>query len=596
MPVWLQGLAWGSGLLACLAAMLDLVGNWDRELATIQFVLLVVGPVVWMIHRRSAKSGRPPASARGTNHSEAWTLAGLVFLASWLTCFFVGHRMQNLPPAYHDEYSYLFQAKTLLKGSFSTPSHPTHPELFDQMHVLNEGRMASRYYPGTGLWLAPFVLLKHPFWGHWLASALSAVFVFWTGYEIACLRVAVISGFVFAVSPGVALFGNLLLAHQPTLFGLCLFLWAFAKWQRTRGIQLAFVAGVGLALAMLCRPATAAGFGFPFGIAFLAWVLMGNFENAERNLAYRLRVLLAMAIPVMAGWAIMLAYNKDITGSWTTSTYQIYTDIYSPRHVYGFNNVVRGEQKLGPKVIEEYDRLAENLTPSLAAFTTMQRLVASFLWTFDALPQIICGIIGLGMLPWIDRRWRLIALAFLSLHAFHLPYWYVGIMGYHYVFETTPLLCLALGLGSDLLLRDWKANDQWLMPIWWWLLLGTSFAGDYLPLKMLGVAGSGPPRIVPGISTIEFPRERYAQFNEFLRAKVTVRPALVLIENEPDPHVDYIDNEPALKSDLLRGRFRPGKTDLDAVARDFPDRAIYYCNIQSRTIELKRLPGGTGND
>ena len=65
---------------------------------------------------------------------------------------------------------------------------------------------------------------------------------------------------------------------------------------------------------------------------------------------------------------------------------------------------------------------------------------------------------------------------------------------------------------------------------------------------------------------------------------------MVLIENEPDPHVDYIDNEPGLKSEILRGRFRRGKTDLDVVARDFPDRAIYYCNIQARTIELKRLP------
>ena len=68
-----------------------------------------------------------------------------------------------MPPAYHDEYSYLFQARTLLAGRFSFPGSTVQPELFDQMHVLNEGRMASRYYPGTGIWLAPFVALGHPY-------------------------------------------------------------------------------------------------------------------------------------------------------------------------------------------------------------------------------------------------------------------------------------------------------------------------------------------------------------------------------------------------------------------------------------------------
>ena len=54
------------------------------------------------------------------------------------------YRFGDLPPAYHDEYSYLFQAETYLAGRLSFPSHPTAARLFDQMHVLNEGRFASR--------------------------------------------------------------------------------------------------------------------------------------------------------------------------------------------------------------------------------------------------------------------------------------------------------------------------------------------------------------------------------------------------------------------------------------------------------------------
>ena len=59
----------------------------------------------------------------------------------------------------------------------------------------------------------------------------------------------------------------------------------------------------------------------------------------------------------------MLVYHQSVTGSWKTSPYQLYTDIYTPRHVYGFNNVLRGEQLVGPKVIEAYDRWGEKPHP-----------------------------------------------------------------------------------------------------------------------------------------------------------------------------------------------------------------------------------------
>src|SRR5207237_6153132 len=97
----------------------------------------------------------------------------------------VGSRFDKLPPAYHDEYSYLFQAETFLAGRVSFPSHEA-ARLFDQMHVVNEGRFASRYFPGTGLWMAPFVALGHPYWGPWLAGALCAVLMFWFGRGLGC--------------------------------------------------------------------------------------------------------------------------------------------------------------------------------------------------------------------------------------------------------------------------------------------------------------------------------------------------------------------------------------------------------------------------
>jgi hypothetical protein len=146
------------------------------------------------------------------------------------------------------------------------------PELFDQMHVVNEGRFASRYFPGVGLWLAPFVALGHPYWAEWLASGLTAFFAFWAARELAGNGVGLAAGLLTALSPGMGLFSNLLLSHGPTMAALSFFLFVFLRLMRTARAGDAFWAGCGLSFAMLCRPMTAAGFALPFGV-WLAWWL-----------------------------------------------------------------------------------------------------------------------------------------------------------------------------------------------------------------------------------------------------------------------------------------------------------------------------------
>lgn len=599
VPVAVQGLAWLLGVLACLAGMLNLIAEWDPTLATVQFLVLVIAPVVWMIERRHAMVSSHEGETTASSDRRAAWFAMLVGLTSLTTCFLVGRGMVDLPPAYHDEYSYLFQAKTLLSGAFSVPSSANMPELFDQMHVLNEGRMASRYYPGTGLWLAPWVLLGHPHWGHWFASALASVFVFWTGYELGRLRVAILSGMTCALSPGIALFANLLLAHQPTLVGLSLFVWMFVKWQRTDSIGDICWSGCGLSFAMLCRPATAAGVGLPFGLVFVYWLICSKQTQSPVRPLLRWKTVLALGIPLVIGWTVMLAYHYEVTGSWKTSPYQLYTDLYTPRHVYGFDNVVRGEQKVGPKVIESYDRWAVNLTGELAATNVRDRLLSSWLWTFDLIPLLLGMVVVVAMIPCCDPRWRPIGLAILSLHAIHIPYWYAGIMGWHYVFESALLWSLLLGLATDLLFRDWKSQGRWLMPWWWGLLLLVSLGGIYLPLRTLwvptsGIPISGIPRIANATSSLRYPRRQYAEFDRWLNTELQrngAESAMVLIEaDRDDQHVDYVVNNPGLADPVLRARYRRGVTDLSAVTKGFPNRQIFLCHPKRKTIERITVP------
>ena len=587
----LQVTAWLLGLAACVVAMLGLVAEWEPGLATMQLLWMMTAPIVVMLpERKRVKTLEPPSTRNGL--AIDWSLALLFGGVSLAMSVGIGSRIGDLPPLYHDEYSYLFQAKTLLAGRFSFPSSLVHPELFDQMHVLNEGRMACRYYPGTGLWLAPFVALGHPYWGPWLAGAIATMLIYWTGRELGGRFVGCVASLTMALSPGIGLFGNLLLAHHPTLVGLSPFLLGITRLRRTRSGWDAGLAGVGLSYAMLCRPMTAAGVGLPFGLDVLWWLIRGDehlpndrtalpSEPSEARRSWRVSVLLGLGLPLVCGWCVMLAYNRDVTGDWLTSPYQRYTEVYTPRHVYGFNNVVRGEQHLGPKVIDHYDRWAENLTPSLAASNAFNRWIASWLWTVDALPLFMTTIILVGSARQLDRRWLLLAAAILSLHAVHVPYWYVGIMGWHYVFESAPLWCLLLAAVTQSLFAGWTHSRHSGLKTWWLGLIGLSLIGSYF-----GPAGLWQPRIEDGIGSLAHPRRQQAEVRRWIEASVSERPALVLLDQHETEasHLDFVTNDPGLTSEILLGRLRTDATDLSAIVRDFPDRSIYVANPHRKTI------------
>jgi hypothetical protein len=436
---------------------------------------LLAAPLVWGMRSRPRSTAPRTSPRTGESALPVWGLALLMAAISFAVSAWTGASFGDRPPTYHDEFSYLFQARTFLGGRLSFPSFQPLPELFDQMHVLNEGRFASRYFPGTGLWLAPFVAIGRPYLGHWLAGALATLCVFWTGWELGGRRTAIVAGLLNALSPGLALFSNLLLSHHPTLVGLMFFIWMSLRAQRTGRIRDHAFGAIGLTFAMLCRPMTAFGVGLPFGL-LLAWQLLRpNAKNdmstgsstAVDSLRQRALVVVAWGLPLAAGLGGMLYYNAAITGDPWVSPYQLYTDTYTPRHVYGFHNVTRGEQRLGPKVLENYDTWAEELTPALAARKVKIRTFASLRWTLGVVP-IAAAVLVLLLSPaaW-NRGVLLIAAAIVALHAVHIPYWFEGIMGWHYVFESAPLWLLLVAEATRRLCSAWEQSGH--TPLrWWW--------------------------------------------------------------------------------------------------------------------------------
>jgi hypothetical protein len=563
---------------------------------TLPFLLLLLAPLCWFIRRRVDTAEPEPSQPSGSAHAadwSAWILALVCALTSlaasaWVASRPIGEeanlRFGGLPPAYHDEFSYLLQAKTFLAGHLSFPSDPSQPELFDQMHVVNEGRFASRYFPGVGAWIAPFLAFGHPYWGQWLAGALAAFFTFWAGRELAGNRVGLLAGLLTALSPGLALFDNLLLSHPPTVAALTLFLLTFLRFMRTGRRLDAFWAGCGLSIGMLCRPMTAAGFGLPFGLWFF-WRLVRLAVRSTANDAgtsARLQSAACLGGPIVLGLILLFFYNRAITGNGLLSPYQLYTDTYTPRHVYGFNNVVRGEQRLGPRVMENYDRWAENLSPKLAVKNEVERLASSARWTLGLIPLAMAGVVFLIAMFWrVELRWKLITASVVSLHAVHVPYWFVGIMGWHYVFETAPLLLLLFAVTSRELAAVWTATGRIVMPIWWAALLASAVVTNWIPFDPFW----SESRIDAGVQEVAFARLRYEGFQRTLDQLVNRRPALVLIEGDPaDRSIDYVVNDPQLNGPILRGRYRPGKTNLAEVRAAFPDRTLYLFDVKSNRM------------
>ena len=125
---------------------------WDME-TTLPFVVLLLLPIlIWL---RSSKQRRTPSSPRAavavSSPTLPWTVMDCVVIGGISICcsWQIGSQQfpiktsqgtqqfafTDLPPAYHDEYSYLLQARTFLDARLSYPPMAVRPDLFHQFHV-----------------------------------------------------------------------------------------------------------------------------------------------------------------------------------------------------------------------------------------------------------------------------------------------------------------------------------------------------------------------------------------------------------------------------------------------------------------------------
>ncbi len=503
----------------------------------------------------------------------------------------------SLPPAYHDEFSYLLQARTFLAGRLAWPAMTVGGDAFHQIHVLNRPVTASRYFPWTGAWIAPFLAMGVPVWGHWLAGALAAAVFHRVLQRLVSGQAAFAGGLMLAASPGLAVFSNLLLAHQPTLLALAVFLYAFQRLQLTGRSGWSWLAGTALSCGMLGRPMTAAGFAAPFGVWLLTgWIrecLRVDGGDRLRSLRQALQVAAGFAVPLAAGFLVLCLFNLRITGHWNESAYQLYTDTWTPRHRFGFQNA---QQPAEPgNVLARYDAWAENLTVPRAVQNVRDRLLASSQWTLGLAALLTLLPAAFGLLLWgrptAERSLlRLIAASVFSLHLVHVPYWYDGILHWHYVFETAPLLLILAAAGFG----EWQRGLQWfcvarLTHCWLTALLLSAL----LPAWIDAAVFWGPSRVSLAVSEQAWSRSRMEAFRRTVQVISGGRPCLILVdERSGDQQLSYVVNPPDYSGPVLVARVPETAVALAELRQHFADRAVWVFEPE-RFRFTRGFPGGS---
>ncbi len=537
------------------------VGAWlvaFRQAEILPYILWSLVLVVLLGLERKQTARPSPSSLSVRDDRLAGRLGTIsvglaLFLLAYLAAAEWGWALRLLPPLYHDEYSYLFQAQTFLAGRCSFPEPPA-SEHFQQTHVIcDDGVYASRYFPGTGFWLAPFVAFDFATMSGWIAQGIIACFIglsVWRASRVAGLW----TGLMIAASPGLIVFSQTLLSPHPTMVGLGIGWWAFTRTISTRRCRYAVVAGLAIGFAFVTRPLTAVAIASPWGF----FAIKEMIRAVDRRWFYVLVLSFAPAVGMLA-W-----HNHLVMGSVWVTPYGHYIDRQTPSHVYGFFNVTRGHQGEHPDLDPAYDDWSNELDLSQAWVTTADRIGTALPWIGGLFPITLMVVLGVVSIRVGCDLVLLPILSVIGLVAAYFPYFYVGIMRWSYLVEAVPFVLLIAGMGVGAVVRSLRS-----LRLNW-----TSYVLLSLPLVMMGVNWwTTLPQAFDPNSEIVLPRLRAAQRRAQEEELTAGIPSIILydIDRRSDLHTTWVHNDPALRGPILRG----WKLDPSDIEKAFPDRAIH---------------------
>ncbi len=346
---------------------------------------------------------------------------------------------------FHDEHSYIIQARMLAEGRLWFPAHAV-PDSFESMHLLVRPVYSSIYFPGTALVHMPATAMGVPYW---IVPLLITGLTVGLLYRVVTELVDGFAGMIAALFPlGLPFFRGIstMVISQPLMLLLVLLmLYLWLKWKSRRSMSWALLIGIVGGLALITRPIEAMAYALPIGIAML---------NTMRRDGLRRIVgtVLSLLLPTLPFLALQAVHNIGTTGHLSKFASDLFVERNYPAPMLGFHPIPKGfipaakalsiVDSVQAWVISEYRH--HNGSVASDWFWRRWPTVA-----YGSLPNGILlifasvGVFQLGR----KQRWVLFLPLPLTLSFYYFYTFYIV----HYAVMVIPAMAIAVGLSPHVI-------------------------------------------------------------------------------------------------------------------------------------------------
>jgi hypothetical protein len=487
-------------------------------------------------------------------------------------------------PRFHDEFSFLLGADTLLHGRLANPQSPFWPH-FESMHILVQPTYASAFPLAQAAALASGRLLfGHPWAGVWLGVALMGGALCWMLQGWLPPRWALLGALLAVLRLGVSSYWmNTYWGGALAAAGGALVLGALPRIVREPRWRHSLAMGLGLALLANSRPFEGAVFGLVIGVLLLLRMLGKN--GPPLAVALR-RIVLPLALSLALVGAGMVYYFARVTGNPLLPPYVLYRNTMTmaphflwqaPRPQPLFSNREMRHFYLGWE-------MSHYLKARQAPLRDLWDKLGLY-WRFYLGPLLTVPLLLLPCL-WRDRKARPLLLA---TAAFSLALWGQVWHNPHYAAPAAGLAFLII-LMALRRLRLWRWRSR---PVGLCLVRALPAACALLLLVQV-LAG-------PSAATDGQPNWRWAALGGQKRARILAQlerspeKHLVLVRYAPrrDPGDEWVYNGADLDGARVVWARELDRSSNASLMRHFADRRVWLLEpdqVSPRLIPYQDAP------